>query len=411
MSDYSVLLVTPRWARNGGVGAHVIASATALARHGFRVGVLAAQLESRERVPGVELLQAPALFDRQAAPRVRAGTAVEFNADVIHLHQMDHPEMVDWLRGSAPVLVSAHGYTACASGLHYFRPGHECARGHGLGCVPQLLLRNCAHTRRPDRLPAAYERATRGLEAMRRADLAVSYSGAIDRHLAANALQRRALVPLFSTVTPRSGSGHRERRRVVFAGRVVSAKGVSVLVRAAHRLQGEIVVCGDGWQLESTRRLAQHLGVADRIDFKGWLPEDQIAEELAQASVVAVPSLWPEPFGLVGIEAMAAGRPVVASATGGTTDWLHDGVNGVLVHPGDARGLARALEELLDDPERQSTMGLAGQRLVADRFSPERHVAALERAYLRAGEHWRRARPASERVTATVGKPATGASG
>jgi len=105
-----------------------------------------------------------------------------------------------------------------------------------------------------------------------------------------------------------------------------------------------------------------------------------------------MPSLWPEPFGLVGIEAGASGRPVVASSTGGVGDWLRDGVNGVLVEPGDARALARALNELLADPGRRRELGTAARETVAARFTPERHVAALREAYRTARAHWLAAR-------------------
>ena len=185
-----------------------------------------------------------------------------------------------------------------------------------------------------------------------------------------------------------TGSGHATRRRVVFAGRVVTPKGVEVLIRAAATVNAEFVICGDGWRLDAMRRLARRLGVQERIAFAGWLGADELAHALAEASVVAMPSVWPEPFGLVGIEALAAGRPVIASATGGVGDWLEDGVNGLCVRPGDAPALAHALEELLADPARQQRMGAAGREMVAARFSPERHVAALSDAYRAARSTW-----------------------
>jgi glycosyltransferase involved in cell wall biosynthesis len=98
--------------------------------------------------------------------------------------------------------------------------------------------------------------------------------------------------------------------------------------------------------------------------------------------------VWPEPFGLVGIEGFAAGRPAVASATGGTADWLQDGVSGLLVRPGDAGALARALNELLDDPERQREMGEAGRAHVDANFSPDRHLSVLLDAYRAARERF-----------------------
>lgn len=382
MNTTSVLLVTPRWTRDGGIATHVMASAAALAASGSTVSVAAARIESAASVAGVELIHAPRLFDPDASPESRLGEALASAPEVIHAHQFDDPEAVAFMRRTAPVLLSAHGYTACTSGAHFFRPGQECARPHGPGCAPHLALRRCVHTRHARGLPAAYARAGRSLEALRAADVAISYSSAVDRHLATNGIDRRRVIPLFPTIVAHAGgSGHGQRRRVLFAGRIIATKGVEVLIRAAREVDGEFVICGDGWRLAAARRLAERSGVAERVSFRDWIEADRLAYELAEASVIAMPSVWPEPFGLVGIEAFAAGRPVIASDTGGVRDWLRHDVNGLCVKPGDPRALAQALGELLADPARQRQMGLAGKKLVQARFSAERHVSALLAAY------------------------------
>lgn len=384
----SVLLVTPRWVRDGGVGAHLEASATALAKHGKRVMVLAARIESQERPHGVKVIHSPQLYKPEASMQLRFGEALASEPELVHLNQLDDPDVVGYLQASAPVVISAHGFLACTSGVHYFRPGQECLRAHGPGCVPNLI--RCGHTRNPRDLPPAYRQAGRALAALMRADMAISYSSAVDRHLAINGVEPRRIVPYFPTVAPMAGSGHGDRRRVVFAGRIVTPKGVATLVRAAREVEGEFVICGDGWQLPAMRKLVRRLGLEDRVRFTGWLEPEALAQELADASLVAVPSLWPEPFGLVGIEAFAAGRPAVASATGGIGDWLQDGVSGSMVPAGDVSALAAALEQLLADPERQRVMGEAGRRAVAARFSIERHLAALLDAYGSARAAWQR---------------------
>ena len=389
MTHGTVLLVTPRWTRDGGVAAHVQVSAAALAARGVEVRVLAAQADVGAEIPGVSVVAAPQLFDLQQPMEVRLGAALSSPPAVAHLHQVEDPEMVAHLRRVAPVVISAHGYTACTSGVYYFKPGEECTRAHGPGCVPNLIARGCAHTRYPKTLPRKYVNTTRARAALGGADLAVSYSSAVDRHLAVNGIARRTVVPYFPTMAPAEGAGHAGRRRVVFAGRVVRPKGVGVLIRAARDVDAEFVLCGDGRELDQMRALAERLGLEDRVSFTGWLDADGLAQQLADASVVTMPSLWPEPFGLVGIEAFAAGRPAVASATGGIGDWLTHGTSGLAVRPGDAADLARALNELLADPERQHTMGLAGKATVAARFSPEHHVTALLAGYEQARASWR----------------------
>ncbi len=385
----SVLFVTPLWGRDGGVAAHVKESAGALARHGVDVHVFAARLKSSEDVPGVNVYHRPELLNTRASIERRLGEPPPVWPEVTHVHQLDDPAIVRFVRMRSPVVISAHGYPGCTSGVYYFEPGHECTRAHGPGCIPNLVARGCAHTRHPKTLPSKYREVSRGLAVLRHADLVVSYSSAVDRHLAANGLPRRAVIPYFPTLAPKAGSGHATRRRVVFAGRLVPSKGVDVLIRATAEVNAELVICGEGRQQDELRALARDLGVESRVHFKGWMDADELADEFANASVVAMPSLWPEPFGIVGIEALAAGRPAIASATGGIVDWLEDGVCGLSVAPGDAAALARALDELLGDPERQRTMGMAGRDVVAARFSPERHVATLTEAYRSARSTWR----------------------
>jgi glycosyltransferase involved in cell wall biosynthesis len=139
--------------------------------------------------------------------------------------------------------------------------------------------------------------------------------------------------------------------------------------------------------------------VEQRIRFRGWLGAHELAQEFADASIVALPSLWPEPFGIVGIEGFAAGRPAVASMTGGITDWLEPGVSGLGVPAGKVGELAGALAGLLEDPARQREMGLAGRDSLRGRFSLERHVGAICEAYGAARVAWELARGASPRAS------------
>ncbi len=382
----SVLMVLPRWVRDGGVAAHVGASAQALAERGARVSILVARVEDVPPPAGVSLLHSPRLFDRRASPSERVGEALASAPAIVHLNQVGDPAIVGYLRERAPVVISAHGYLACTSGVHYFAAGQECLRAHGPGCVPRLL--RCAHTRNPRALPGGYATASRELASLHKADLAISYSSAVDRHLAINGVQRRRVVPYFPTVAPAQRSVDEHSRRVLFAGRIVPLKGLATLVRAMRELEGELVVCGDGRQLPAIRRLARHLGIEARVRFSGWLEPGALAQEFADCSLVAVPSLWPEPFGIVGIEGFAAGRPAVASATGGVSDWLEDGVSGLTVAAGDVAALAAALGELLGDPSRASRMGAAGKARLLAGFTLEHHLAALSEAYAEAARAW-----------------------
>jgi glycosyltransferase involved in cell wall biosynthesis len=101
------------------------------------------------------------------------------------------------------------------------------------------------------------------------------------------------------------------------------------------------------------------------------------AELFARAALLAVPSVWPEPFGLVGLEAAGFGIPAIAFDVGGIREWLTDGVNGRLIAAGDAAEMGRAISALLQDPAERARLG-AGARAASARLSPEAHLSRLE---------------------------------
>ncbi len=140
---------------------------------------------------------------------------------------------------------------------------------------------------------------------------------------------------------------------VLYAGRLSPEKGVLELVEAARGMR--LVVAGDG-------------PLRDRVpEALGLVPHERLLELYDRAAVVACPS-YREGFGVVCAEAMAHGRPVVASAVGGLLDLVADGETGLLVPPGDVAALREALERLLGDPELRKRMGVTG-RGRANRFS------------------------------------------
>jgi glycosyltransferase involved in cell wall biosynthesis len=134
---------------------------------------------------------------------------------------------------------------------------------------------------------------------------------------------------------------------------------------------------GTGNHLDACRALAETLDIAPRVTFTGWVPHDALEPYYARAAVCVVPSRWPEPFGMVGVEAMARGRPVVGFDVGGIPDWLDDGVTGILVPEADTAALGAGIAELLDDSERARALGRAAAERVGERFQPDQYLDRL----------------------------------
>jgi glycosyltransferase involved in cell wall biosynthesis len=157
-----------------------------------------------------------------------------------------------------------------------------------------------------------------------------------------------------------------EPPHILFVGRLSEEKGVLELAEAARGLP--LVVAGSG-------HLASQIQGA-----VGAVPPRELGGYYDRASIVAVPSRR-EGYGLVAREAMAHGRPVVASAVGGLREAIEDGVNGVLVPALDVAALRRALENLLGDPERRARLGAAARAYAVEHFSRETEVEALLTVY------------------------------
>jgi glycosyltransferase involved in cell wall biosynthesis len=172
--------------------------------------------------------------------------------------------------------------------------------------------------------------------------------------------------------------------KVLFVGSLIRGKGVDLLLRALAMLSCpfQLEIVGTGKSEGELRALSSKLQLDDWVNFVGWVPHYDIPRYYHQARVVAVPSCWPEPFGLTGQEAMRCARPVVAFDVGGIPDWCDDGKTGFTVPEQDIAAYAAALERLLTDFELAQKMGRNGLRKVEMQFSFEANLDKVE-SYLR----------------------------
>jgi rfaE bifunctional protein nucleotidyltransferase chain/domain/rfaE bifunctional protein kinase chain/domain len=188
-------------------------------------------------------------------------------------------------------------------------------------------------------------------------------------------------------VEPRPAGG---RRRLVMATRLVRRKGVEDAIRALALLPDvELHVVGGGGDAlgladdpEAVRlhTLAEELGVVERLRLRGRVAREDMPVLLRGADAVLCPA-WYEPFGIVPLEAMACGVPVVATAVGGHVDSVVHGLTGMHVPPHDPEAIAAAVADLFSDDERRTAFGEAGVRRVAERFGWERVAAATRDVY------------------------------
>lgn len=171
------------------------------------------------------------------------------------------------------------------------------------------------------------------------------------------------------------------RSGVLYAGRLDRTKGLQSLIRAvAEHPEIHLDVAGDGPDRAGFEQDAERLAPG-RIRFHGLVSGDAVADMMASAIAVVLPSLVPENFSLTVLEALSTATPVVATDLGGTAEIVADGTTGILVPPGDVQALGAAMTALLGDSDQARRMGEAGRVSASNRFGLGQHLDTLDEIY------------------------------
>jgi glycosyltransferase involved in cell wall biosynthesis len=350
-----LLVLAERADAEGGTETYLRTLLPALAARGDDVRVIARDVgDARaygvpcERVAWSDEHDAP---DRAAASRV-AEIAREFRPDASVAHNVLDSCVLRAAREGAPRFVyHLHDHRPfCPNGDRlYPQGGGICTLAMGpLTCGTHALIHGCAYGPRPRTLSLVAIRAGVAAE-VARADATIALSAYVARLAARNGVDAgRTFVvppPLEDAAFAPSPVPRPQRDAVLFAGRVMPSKGARSLVRAIAKLPVRplLRIAGEGPDLDATVADARAAGV----DVTALCRLDAAALRAAYdgATLIAIPSLWAEPYGLVGIEGFARGRPAVGYAAGGIPEWIGGG--GVAVARGDEAALAVAIASLL----------------------------------------------------------------
>jgi glycosyltransferase involved in cell wall biosynthesis len=324
---------------------------------------------------------APPFPDPEATVHLREVVA-GFRPDVVHGHNWLIRSFLPLKRRRGPrLVVSLHDYgeTCAKRTLHDLRQ-EICSGPRVRKCLPC----SADHYGTAKGWTVAGTNWVSALAESRLVDRYLAISSAV---AAGNRLAERGLphevIPNFSAVPPPDAAGHAalldllpDEPFLLFVGALGRHKGVDVLLEAYGRIADAppLVLIGARWPGMPA--------VPDGVTVLHDWPPGAVAGAWQRCMIGLVPSAWAEPFGLVAVEAMQAGRPVIASAAGGLADIVVDGETGLLTPPGDPTALAAALRRLLADEGLRRTMGEAG-RTRATAFAPAAIVPRFERAYAR----------------------------
>jgi glycosyltransferase involved in cell wall biosynthesis len=315
-----------------------------------------------------------------------------FQPDAIYIHKMPDGSVLKALVDSrVPIARMVHDHDLyCMRSYKYFPLTRTiCTRGAGWRCIfpcGATLARN-----RQGPLPfkwVSYLARKREIALNRHFARMVVATDYMRQELLRNGFDPRRIeihapVPRAEeSATPASFS---TRNVIIYSGQVIRGKGVDVLLESLALVHEpfECLIFGDGNHRAYCEDLSRRLGLAHRVRFMGYVQPVELQKFYADASVAVVSSVWPEPFGAVGLEAMRQGLPVVAFAAGGINEWLFDGQNGFLVPWMDRQQFAASIDRLLADKSLAQELGARGRQLLRDKFNFGQYISRLEEMFAR----------------------------
>lgn len=389
-----ILIATENRAVVGGVELYLRAILPQLIAAGHQIGVLT---EDGNSAP-VDCILAgcPAVPTWDAAGRRIPELMHELGSwgpQVVYQHGLSDPDLEATLAKRFPTVFFPHNYHGtCVSGTKcHSRPAYQaCQRALGLGCLVAYIPRGCGGWN-PITMLRLYntQRYRRSNFDLYRAVLVVSRQMAEEFCKNGVDAGRLQLISYFASEatpdllppTPRVRTD-----RVIFVGRITRLKGLDHLIAALPIAALELgrrltlVVAGDGPERTAAELEARRQGVA--AEFLGWIDPQRRTAELRNADVLAVPSVWPEPFGQVGVQAGCVGLPAVGYATGGITDWLVPGVSGESApgdHP-DPIELSAAIVRALSSDSHRHRLAVGAWEM-SHRYSVDQHLAQLNHIF------------------------------
>lgn len=307
----------------------------------------------------------------------------EQKPDVAYLHAVYDPALVAAIVKNLPAIAYIHGFhTVCPGLAKYFRRGDEiCDRSFGLGCVPMIYRRRCSDARHPRTVFRLMRKTAEQKHLYKSVSMLIVASYYMRELLRQNGFETENIDILPYPHTPAQSTVITPHLplRLLYAGRLEIEKGIPYLLEAFSRLDPsyELRIAGDGTMRGVYEEMAHDLGLAPRVSFLGWLDDEALNKEYQAARVVVMPSIFPEPFGQVGVQALLRQRPVVAFNVGGISDWLKDGVHGFLIPPRDTEALASRMDQLLNDISLARKLGEQGREFALKTYDPEDHVIRL----------------------------------
>jgi glycosyltransferase involved in cell wall biosynthesis len=336
----------------------------------------------------------------------------EFEPDIIYIHKVRNLDLFEaLLRTGIPTVRMVHDHEMYCLRQYKYNPLTRaiCTRSASGFCVFPCLAPLARNRRGGFPIKwASYADRQREMQLSRDCDQLIVYSEFSKAELVRNGFDSEKIhlhIPIGCWGNSGPVSSFSDRNLILFAGQIIRGKGVDLLLKALSKitLPFECLILGDGSHRSHCEELCRKLRLQDRVKFAGYVPHDEMRQFYVEANVFAMPSVWPEPFGMAGPEAMRYGLPVVAFDAGGIREWLHDGLNGFLAPWMDADAFAARLQLLLKDKALARRLGQRGLENVNKVYESRAQVSRLEYLFCDVSNTGRFS--AEHRSSPTAGKP------
>jgi len=165
----------------------------------------------------------------------------------------------------------------------------------------------------------------------------------------------------------------KEQIVILYVGQLIKGKGVDLLLEALALVKHDYIcnIVGSGNDLKLLKKMSDRLHIADKVNFIGWC--DDVHSQYQASDIVIIPSRWQEPFALVGLEAFAHGKAVIAFDVGGISQWLKHRVNGLLVRAGSIENMAKSIRLLIENSSLRNSLGQAGIKSLKTNYNQDVH--------------------------------------
>ena len=378
----------------GGAEVYVDSVMPALAAAGHEIACLIEDDSTSDR----ELIRvpsgAPQWFCSQLGPEDAVKRLKAWRPDVCFTHGLHDTHLESQIAAMGHSALYVHNYYGtCISGDKTQRNGvpKQCQRVFGARCLAHYFPDRCGG-RSPATMWKQYRLQSNRLGVMRRYRTLIANSQYIAAELDRHGLKSECLYPFTggSQQIAEAADFGRDPLVVLFAGRMHELKGAHILANTAPEIQRRlarklhVLFVGDGPDRPKIEGFAASLRNENlSFEFTGWIGNEALRRQIVSAHLLVMPSIWPEPFGLSGLEAGLLGVPAVAFAVGGIPEWLHDGVNGHLATlPATSQSLAEAVIRVFCHADHYQQLR-RGALEVSGQFSIQKHLGELVQIFER----------------------------